>query len=82
MSEYHVRESKDDTSPKVKKAPKTASIPTPFSYFPSDDGTDENLLILLHGLGEYRTILYQDQYINYTKTQATPTSLSQSSVVP
>lgn len=52
MSEYHVRESSESTSPKVKKAPQSSSIPTPFTYFPSDDGTDENLLILLHGLGE------------------------------
>ncbi|EJF60353.1 hypothetical protein DICSQDRAFT_147998 [Dichomitus squalens LYAD-421 SS1] len=27
-------------------------IPVPFVYNPSDDGTDENLLILLHGLGD------------------------------
>jgi len=27
-------------------------IPVPFSYTPSDDGVDENLLILLHGLGD------------------------------
>lgn len=39
-------------SPRVKPAPQASSIRTQFSYFPSDDGTDENLLILLHGLGE------------------------------
>ncbi|OAX36903.1 alpha/beta-hydrolase [Rhizopogon vinicolor AM-OR11-026] len=39
-------------SPRVKPAPQTSSIRTQFSYFPSDDGTDENLLILLHGLGD------------------------------
>ncbi|KAF9494339.1 hypothetical protein BDN71DRAFT_1375415, partial [Pleurotus eryngii] len=27
-------------------------IPVPFSYTPSDDGIDENLLIFLHGLGD------------------------------
>lgn len=50
--EIHVHESV--TSPevnRVKAAPKTKSIPVPFFYAPSDDGTDENLLILLHGLG-------------------------------
>ncbi|KAF5334771.1 hypothetical protein D9611_012972 [Ephemerocybe angulata] len=51
MSEYHIRES-PNTVPKVKEKPKKASIPTPFSYWPSDDGTDENLLVLLHGLGD------------------------------
>ncbi|KAF6753713.1 hypothetical protein DFP72DRAFT_1128264 [Ephemerocybe angulata] len=51
MSEYHVRES-PNTVPKVKAKPKNTCILTPFSYWPSDDGTDENLLILLHGLGD------------------------------
>lgn len=41
-------------SPRVKNPPKQGSkgISVPFVYTPSDDGTDENLLILLHGLGE------------------------------
>ena len=51
---YHIKEIETD-SPKVKNAPKTNSLPTPFAYFPSDDGTDENLLILLHGLGAFST---------------------------
>ncbi|KAF5352040.1 hypothetical protein D9758_009436 [Tetrapyrgos nigripes] len=54
MSEIHLREVDSfHCSPKVKTPPKTSEIPTPFSYIPSDDGTDENLLILLHGLGVY-----------------------------
>ncbi|KAF8064076.1 hypothetical protein FPV67DRAFT_201101 [Lyophyllum atratum] len=52
MSEIHIQESTPDTSSRVKIAPKKSSIPVPFSYVPSDDGTDENLLILLHGLGD------------------------------
>ncbi|KAG0704137.1 hypothetical protein DFH29DRAFT_393054 [Suillus ampliporus] len=39
-------------SSRVKPAPQTSSIRTKFFYSPSDDGTDENLLILLHGLGD------------------------------
>ncbi|KAH7106315.1 hypothetical protein BKA62DRAFT_740885 [Auriculariales sp. MPI-PUGE-AT-0066] len=30
----------------------SSSEPTPFEYNPSNDGTDTNLLILLHGLGD------------------------------
>ncbi|KAJ7481602.1 Alpha/Beta hydrolase protein [Mycena latifolia] len=41
-----------NSSPKVKPPPQTDKIPVPFFYAPSDDGTDENLLILLHGLGD------------------------------
>lgn len=47
---------KDTSSPfsdKVRKPPpKESAIPVPFSYTPSDDGIDENLLIFLHGLGD------------------------------
>ncbi|KAJ7178034.1 hypothetical protein C8R46DRAFT_1075639, partial [Mycena filopes] len=51
--DIHLRESPpDNTSPKVKKPPRTEKIPVPFFYAPSDDGTDENILILLHGLGD------------------------------
>lgn len=32
--------------------PRESAIPVPFSYTSSDDGVDENLLILLHGLGD------------------------------
>lgn len=49
MSELHLQETFNGS--RVKKAPKKISIPVPFSYTASDDGTDENLLILLHGLG-------------------------------
>lgn len=37
-------------SPRQKAEPK--DLPVPFFYHASDDGTDENLLILLHGLGD------------------------------
>lgn len=43
--------STSEGSNRVKPRPKSSSIPVPFDYCPSDDGTDENLLILLHGLG-------------------------------
>ncbi|KAF4612678.1 hypothetical protein D9613_011710 [Agrocybe pediades] len=55
MSEFHVREaasSYENTTPKVKPAPKTSKIPSKFFYAASNDGTDENLLVLLHGLGD------------------------------
>lgn len=51
-NELHVQES--ITSPEVDRAkplPKPTAIAVPFFYAPSDDGADENLLILLHGLG-------------------------------
>jgi hypothetical protein len=38
--------------PRVKPAPMAGKMPVKFSYSPSWDGIDENLLILLHGLGE------------------------------
>ncbi|KAF8653678.1 hypothetical protein AX16_003829 [Volvariella volvacea WC 439] len=41
-----------ESNPRVKPAPSTKRITTPFVYIPSDDGTDENLLIILHGLGD------------------------------
>ncbi|KAE9405516.1 hypothetical protein BT96DRAFT_1015502 [Gymnopus androsaceus JB14] len=37
-------------SSRTKAVPKELS--TPFFYAPSDDGTDENLLVFLHGLGD------------------------------
>ncbi|KAI0820505.1 hypothetical protein BC628DRAFT_848418 [Trametes gibbosa] len=46
-----IRES-SKTSSRVKTSPKSPAIPVPFAYAASDDGTDENLLILLHGLGD------------------------------
>ncbi|KAL0573900.1 hypothetical protein V5O48_008048 [Marasmius crinis-equi] len=51
-SEVHLRESESSSLPRCKPAPKESQIPTKFNYCPSDDGTDENLLILLHGLGD------------------------------
>jgi hypothetical protein len=53
MTDIHIQDlpSESPGVPKVKPQPKSSAIHTPFSYFPSDDGTDENLLVLLHGLG-------------------------------
>ncbi|KAJ6588343.1 hypothetical protein B0H19DRAFT_1098851 [Mycena capillaripes] len=51
--DIHLREDPvDNSSPRVKQAPQVEKIPVPFFYAPSDDGTDENILILLHGLGD------------------------------
>ncbi|KAF9011895.1 hypothetical protein BDQ17DRAFT_1345072 [Cyathus striatus] len=68
MTDLHIQEldSTQETLPRVKPIPKTSSIPVPFSYASSDDGTDENLLILLHGLVIYEQLripyLYEDAY--------------------
>ena len=53
MAEFHILEAASTSAsvPKVKPPPKTSKIPSQFFYGPSDDGTDENLLIFLHGLG-------------------------------
>ena len=54
--EIHIRETTQSSvtaSPRVKPAPTKDAISVPFDYAPSDDGTDENLLILLHGLGKW-----------------------------
>jgi hypothetical protein len=51
--DIHLRENPvDNSSPRVKQPPQIGKIPVPFFYAPSDDGTDENILILLHGLGK------------------------------
>ncbi|EKM78385.1 hypothetical protein AGABI1DRAFT_75973, partial [Agaricus bisporus var. burnettii JB137-S8] len=56
QKEIHIREaesgSSDTSTPRIKPSPKSERIPVSFEYTPSDDGTDENLLILLHGLGD------------------------------
>jgi len=53
MTDIHLRDSEPkNISPRVKQAPRNSAIPVPFFYAASDDGTDENLLILLHGLGD------------------------------
>ena len=63
-SEFHLRAAATTTSgggahlPRIKPPPQSASISAPFSYSLSDDGTDENLLILLHGLGSHHFFLY------------------------
>lgn len=38
-------------APKNKPAPQNGKMPLRFVYHPSPDGVDENLLIMLHGLG-------------------------------
>ncbi|KAF5389584.1 hypothetical protein D9757_004085 [Collybiopsis confluens] len=58
MSEILAREA-NASSQRIKTPPKASAIPTPFSYSPSDDGTDENLLILLHGLGDTHTPFFK-----------------------
>lgn len=54
MSNIHIRqhETASNALPRVKPPPNASKIPVPFFYCPSDDGTDENILILLHGLGD------------------------------
>jgi hypothetical protein len=55
MTDIHLLESIPATSTaRVKRAPTQSGLLVPFSYTPSDDGTDENILILLHGLGTTR----------------------------
>ena len=51
--------SDSEGSDRVKPRPKSSSIPVSFDYCPSDDGTDENLLILLHGLGAFNGIFVE-----------------------
>ena len=52
MNEVHVRESAEtEQAPRIKPVPKTSMVSIPFTYIPCDDGTDENLLMILHGLG-------------------------------
>ncbi|KAF8525951.1 Alpha/Beta hydrolase protein [Hysterangium stoloniferum] len=50
-TELTVRPVLEDPTPRVKQAP-TPLKSLKHIYLPSDDGTDENLLILLHGLGD------------------------------
>ena len=60
-SELHLREAvtaADAARPRVKPPPQSTAISAPFDYSPSDDGTDENLLVLLHGLGPQRPFFF------------------------
>ena len=55
-TDIHVRASADidaqiRRSPRTKPAPNASALSIPFTYAPSPDGVDENLLVLLHGLG-------------------------------
>ncbi|KAF9224793.1 hypothetical protein BS17DRAFT_779054 [Gyrodon lividus] len=52
MSDIHLCASSVTSPPRRKQAPSSSKIPLTFSYLPSDDGTDENIIILLHGLGD------------------------------
>jgi hypothetical protein len=82
MSDIHVQESCTTVLPRIKPSPKSSKLsPGQFFYAPSDDGTDENLLILLHGLGLYHYYsLGRD--LKVSSSQATLTSHFQSSVNP
>lgn len=51
MQHLNVRSPPDETTG-THSPPTESAIPVPFSYTPSNDGVDENLLILLHGLGD------------------------------
>jgi len=56
MVDIHIQEtvatSQTALLPRTKPSPKSSKVAGQFFYAPSDDGTDENLLILLHGLGD------------------------------
>jgi len=54
MADIHIQETSATSPtvlPRIKPSPKSSKLAGQFFYAPSDDGTDENLLILLHGLG-------------------------------
>jgi hypothetical protein len=54
MTDIHVQETSSTSQtipPRIKPSPNSSKLASQFFYSPSDDGTDENLLILLHGLG-------------------------------
>ncbi|KAH7882961.1 hypothetical protein F5I97DRAFT_1978077, partial [Phlebopus sp. FC_14] len=51
--DLHLRPASSITSSeRTKPGPESSKIPLTFSYMSSNDGTDENLLVLLHGLGD------------------------------
>jgi len=52
MTELSVRPTTSKEYPRIKCEPSPKVIGTVFSYSSSRDGTDENLLLLLHGLGD------------------------------
>ncbi|KZT22268.1 hypothetical protein NEOLEDRAFT_1138164 [Neolentinus lepideus HHB14362 ss-1] len=57
--DLHIQESSPTSqvqqSPKTKPPPSKSSVKVQFCYAHSDDGTDENLLIFMHGLGDTLT---------------------------
>ncbi|KAF7329778.1 Abhydrolase-2 domain-containing protein [Mycena kentingensis (nom. inval.)] len=61
MPDLHLHDVDDHATPRprTKPVPSKTAIPVPFSYAPSDDGTDENLLVLLHGLGDTHTPFFK-----------------------
>lgn len=80
MSDLVIREAPSTPTPRVKPQPKAGSpgIPVPFDYKPSDDGTDDNILILLHGLGQYAGRFRPNDNGSRVSIQVIPISLSQS----
>lgn len=42
-----------DPWPRTKPRPTRSGLGLEFAYSPSDDGIDENLLVILHGLGTH-----------------------------
>lgn len=61
--ELNVQPVLDDGQPRTKRAPLAKAISVPFAYAPSDDGTDQNILILLHGLGAHFSISKANGYL-------------------
>jgi hypothetical protein len=47
--------SSESIAPKNKLTPQNGKMPLRFVYHPSPDGLEENLLIMLHGLGSFWT---------------------------
>lgn len=54
MQHLDVRSPPDEAAV-TRSPPRENAMPVPFSYTPNEDGVDENLLILLHGLGDTHT---------------------------
>jgi len=66
------------TVPRNKPAPKNGKIPVRFVYHPSPDGVDENLLIMLHGLGSFTDIYIRGPML----TLITPMALAGDTEAP
>lgn len=59
MTDLTIQPTTATKSPKLKESPSQKVLGTAFNYSHSSDGTDENLLIFFHGLG--------DAHIPFTK---------------